>query len=270
LAWPEFRGVAASAWGLRVLSEQMVVGGNTPRPANSTRINSARPDARFLALINALGNDAAALAPTLLSRMRQESSPETAGIAVCFANVAPHSPQNIVAVVPLLTNHFFTAPLLLWLGGAGTNAVDALCAVSAIAKDSTCFPAEAGSKDSSFRMDPALARRYGLIPAETKPRVTDGQTNRSMLPSEVRISGQSCPVRWLDHWPGFRRPPGRRWPAGSALDRERQREVKQVPLSLGSATLQELAEACRRRITDTGASDELLKSIGANAPGGNQ
>ena len=262
--------MVASASGLRTLAEQLVVSGNTLRPANSAGVSSAGPDARFLALINALGNDAAALAPTLLSRMRQESSPETAGIAVSFANVALHSPENITAVVPLLTNHFFAAPLLLWLGSAGTNAADALCAVSAIAKDSTCYPAEAGSKDTLLRMDPALARRYGLIPAESKPRVTDGQPNRSKLPSEVRISGQSCPVRWLEHWPGFRRPPGRQWPAGSALDRERQREVKQVPFSLGSATLQELAEACRRRITDTGASDDRLKSTGATAPGGHQ
>ena len=270
LAWAEFRGVAASAWGLRVLADQSVATRNTPRPANSAGISSAGPDARFLALINALGNDAAALAPTLLSRMRQESSPETAGIAVSFANVAPHSAENIAAVVPLLTNHFFAAPLLLWLGGAGTNAVDALSAVSAIAKDSTCYPAEAGRKDSILRMDPALARRYGLIPAEPKPRITDGQTNRFKLPSEVRISGQSCPVRWLEHWPGFRRSPGRQWPAGSALAREQQREMTQVPISLGSTTLQEVAEACRRRITATGASDERLKSTGANAPGGHQ
>ncbi len=251
LAEPEFHRVTAHADVLQLLAGELVVRRTTnqfarPKPAVTVHpVSSA-----VLSVLDALGTNAAAVAPKLLSLMQAEL-PAGRAVAISFANIAPATPQNVSPITPLLTNHAFVAPLLLWLGGAGTNALAAFPAVQRIAADQLRYPPEAGGPEFPLLvMDPILARRYGLLPRGAGD--ISGDQNKSKLPSEVFLSAdQHCPRRWLSHWPGWQQPTPRAPNNGSAEARSNAR--RRQPPGVGKSpqtTLARLAEDCLRRLTN--------------------
>ena len=249
LTWPEFGAVLGSEWGLGLLADKLVISRKTNKVAGTNQIRVTGPDELWLRVIDSLGTNAAPLSGRLLDLVLHEPECPKARLAVSFANVAPHTPEHLAAAIPLLSDHEAVAPLLLWFGGAGTAAECAVSAVRAIADDSKRYPPEAGTRESVLRMDPALARRYGLIPAQRPETRTSDWGKTTKRPSDIWIPAQSCPNRWGSLWPRARRNGQFLFPELSANARAQLRNSARNPIQVAGTTLRPLAQDCLRRIS---------------------
>lgn len=269
LTWPEFGAVLGSEWGLGLLADKLVIARKTIRVAGTNQIRVTGPDELWLRVIDSLGTNAAPLSGRLLDLVQHDPEGPKARLAVTFANVAPHSPEHLAAAIPLLSDHEAVAPLLLWLGGAGTAAECAVSAVRAIADDSKHYPPEAGTRETVLRMDPALARRYGLIPAQRPETGKADRGKTTKRPSDIWIPAQSCPNRWGNLWPRARRNGQFLFPELSANARAQLRNSARNPIQVAGTTLRPLAQDCLRRISPEPAS-EAAKAKGGRADTGGE
>lgn len=261
LTWPEFGAVLGSEWGLGLLAEKLAISRKTNRVAGTNQIRVTGPDELWLRVIDSLGTNAAPLSGRLLDLVLHEPEGPKARLAVTFANVAPHTREHLAASIPLLSDHEAVAPLLLWLGGAGTAAECAVSAVRAIADDSKQYPPEAGSRGAVLLMDPALARRYGLIPAQRPETGTVDRAKTTKRPSDIWIPAQSCPNRWGNLWPRARRNGQFLFPELSANAGSQLRNSARNPIQVAGTTLRQLAQDCLRRIL-SGAAPERAEMDG--------
>lgn len=254
LTWPEFRSVWISEWGLGLLAEQLVVSRKTNQIGGTDKIVTTGLDELWLRVMDSLGTNVAPLSGRLIALIQREPDVSKARLAVTFANVAPHTPENVTAAIPLLSDHETVAPMLLWLGGAGSGADLATSAVRAIADDSRTYPPEAGNREVAFQLDPVLARRYALVPA--RPKETRGpELSKSVKrPSDIWITEKFCPIRWVDHWPRTRRIASNAYPEWSAQARAQLRRSARNQVQLEGTTLRQLAQDCLRRISVGSAS----------------
>lgn len=264
LTWSEFQPVLASEWGLGLLAEQLVVSSKTNQVAGTNQIRFSGPDDLWLRVVDALGTNASALSGRLLDLILREPEAPKARLAVTFANVAVHTRENLEAVIPLLSDHETVAPLLLWLGAAGSAAEHAQSAVRAIANDTKFYPPEAGSREIAFQLDPVLARRYGLVPQQRGRKDAKGDGKGSKRPSQISIPTEACPMRWAGDWPGARTRTPPSFPTMSARMRAQSRTQSPDLRQASRTTLQQLAQGCLRRISGVPSGN------GAGADGANE
>ena len=106
---------------------------------------------------------------------------------------------------------------------------------------------------SRYRMDPILAKRYGLIPQKSTAIGSDLKSTSTQAPlrkpSEVEVSArQNCPRVLIHLWPGFGAIQHR--PINQFLDTSNEAYFQARLPWLPKADLAELAQRCLQSMTN--------------------
>jgi hypothetical protein len=196
------------------------------------------------------GTNAAPAAPAIIPLLTDSDLGASASQA--FGNIAGESPELVPRILPGLSNVSSAAPLLIWLTQLGSKATDALSEVRRLANGEIQFQSE----HNYTRLDPKLARRYGLIPngnqAEAKPR--NPMSVRRPFQIKVKAS-DGCPPNLLRLWPGYEKISAQIGPATAGI------KDSKILERLPAASLAELAYRCLQQMTNGSPSSEVSSSV---------
>jgi Txe/YoeB family toxin of Txe-Axe toxin-antitoxin module len=228
-----FEGLMLSEWAVAFFGALLAVPTNQITPAT---FESTPPKDFILWSYRQFGTNAAGLAPALVPLFSAEGLENAS--AGAFASIAGPDASLVPLVAPALTNADAAGPLLLWLTSIGPRALAARDEVRRLAQDGVRFP-PAALKGSPMRLDPVLAKRYGLpAPAPKDPdrKVREPSPRK---PSEIRVKAQDvCPWPLAAIWPGSALGLGKP-DSGRLSDLDRA-----FLIGLRESTLGELAQRC--------------------------